>query len=75
MPRLVSSSYDIGMIAKLRTYATAHIPANARRAVTKSEARIEYKANVRNRRLPEVDGWLKSPASEPSRISAGVIER
>ena len=47
------------MIAKLETFAAAHIPDTARQATVKTEASIAYSAMVRSKRLPEIDRWLK----------------
>lgn len=58
LPQLVGNSYNAAMIAKLRAYVDAHVPADARAAAAKSEAQIAYKAGVRKQRLPDVDRWL-----------------
>jgi aminopeptidase N len=59
MPRLAEASHDPAMIAKLDTYAEAHIPATARQATVRGKASIAYAAMVRDKRLPEVGAWLK----------------
>jgi aminopeptidase N len=58
-PRLAQSSTDPAMIAKLDTFAAAHIPATARQETAKAKASISYAAMVRAKRLPEIDRWLK----------------
>jgi aminopeptidase N len=58
-PRLADTSTDQAMIAKLETFAAAHIPDTARQATVKTEASIAYSAMVRSKRLPEIDRWLK----------------
>jgi len=59
VPRLVEGSYDPATIAKLDAYAEAHIPATARQETVKAKASIAYAVMVRDKRLPEVDAWLK----------------
>jgi aminopeptidase N len=60
LPMLAGSSHDAAMIPKLRAYAAAHIPANARQPVAKVEALIAYRVVIRRQRLHDVDTWLKS---------------
>jgi len=59
IPGLANVSHDPAMIAKLDAYAGAHIPATARQMTVKVEASVVYAAMVRDKRLPEVDAWLK----------------
>jgi aminopeptidase N len=59
-PRLASSARDTGIIPKLDTYAAKYIPENARGDVVKAEGSINEHAAIRNKRLPQVDAWLKA---------------
>jgi aminopeptidase N len=59
-PRLASSARDTGIIAKLDAYASKSIPVSARGDVVKAEGSINEHAAIRNRRLPQVDAWLKA---------------
>ena len=59
VPKLVRSAWDIRLIDKLNTFAAAHIAADARQEVRKSESNVRYLASIRNQRLPEADRWLK----------------
>ncbi|HEX2668966.1 MAG TPA: M1 family metallopeptidase [Gammaproteobacteria bacterium] len=61
-PRLAASARDTAIIAKLRTYAERNIPESARSDVTKAEAAITENARIREKRLPQVDAWLKTHA-------------
>jgi aminopeptidase N len=59
VPRVVQGSHDPAMIAALRAYADAHIPASARRAADTAIAAIQNRIRVREDRLPEIAAWLK----------------
>ncbi|HEY3858257.1 MAG TPA: M1 family metallopeptidase [Gammaproteobacteria bacterium] len=59
-PRLASSARDTGIISKLDAYAAKSIPVSARGDVVKAEGSINEHAAIRNRRLPQVDAWLKA---------------
>ncbi len=63
-PRVAASSNDPKMIAKLNAYANAHIPPTARGDTLKATGAIGFNADVRARRLPEVDRWLASRRGE-----------
>ncbi len=58
LARIASQSRDLGTIQKLDDYAAKHIPATARRSVVRAEGSIAENADVRAKRLPEVDAWL-----------------
>jgi len=58
VPRLVSNSNDAKMIEKLKAFAQAHIPATARADSLRSESSIAFNAQVRSKRLPDVERWL-----------------
>ena len=49
VPRLASNANDPAMIATLRAYAAAHIPASAQGDVVKAAAAISYKAEIRRK--------------------------
>ncbi|MEI9932259.1 MAG: hypothetical protein WDM89_17375 [Rhizomicrobium sp.] len=63
-PRIATGSNDPKMIAKLNAYAAAHIPATARGDTVKATSAIGFNADVRAKRLPEVDRWLASKRGE-----------
>jgi aminopeptidase N len=58
VPDLASNALDTSMIAKLRAFAAAHIPANARGDERKAESTIAFHAKVRAQCLPQIDRWL-----------------
>ena len=62
-PYLAYGSLDAAMPAKLRAFAEARIPANARQAVETAVANIEYRRGVAAQRLPEIDRWLQARAA------------
>ncbi len=64
VPRLVSNSNDAGMIAKLNAFASAHIPATARADTVRAASAIAFNAQVRAKRLPDVDKWLAGRAGK-----------
>ncbi|HVU19723.1 MAG TPA: M1 family metallopeptidase [Rhizomicrobium sp.] len=64
VPRIAMGSNDPGMIAKLNAYAKAHIPATARGDTLKATSAIGFNAEVRAKRLPDVDRWLAAKRGE-----------
>jgi aminopeptidase N len=60
VPRLVSNSNDAKMIGRLNAFAQAHIPATARADTVRSASSIAFNAQVRSKRLPDVERWLAS---------------
>jgi puromycin-sensitive aminopeptidase len=58
IPRLAGESSDPAMIDKLNAYAKAHLAASALGSTKTALANINYHANVRIQRLPEIDAWL-----------------
>ena len=56
-PALGGSSFDPGMIAKIKAYE-ATIDPSARRPAKAVIANIEYRMMIRKDRLPAVDAWL-----------------
>jgi aminopeptidase N len=63
-PRIATGSNDPKMIAKLNAYAKAHIPATARGDTVKATSAIGFNADVRAKRLPEVDRWIAAKRGE-----------
>jgi aminopeptidase N len=59
LPSLAAGSFDPAIIGVLTAYADAHIPPTARQATDKAVAAIAYSAMVRDKRLPEIDRWMK----------------
>jgi aminopeptidase N len=64
VPRLVGEASEPRLLDKLDDFAREHIPPSARLDLQKSKANIRYLASIRKDRLPEVDAWLKLPASQ-----------
>ena len=62
LPHILSQANDAALILKLRTYATAHIPANSRKDFVSAEAAIASNAKFRKERLPAMDHWLEAHA-------------
>jgi aminopeptidase N len=62
-PRLAGSSLDPAMIAKLKAYADANLPATARSNTNTAISRMQYRAVVLRERLPEIDSWLARSGS------------
>ena len=59
-PRLAFRGNDAGILQKLHAYAAAHIPAEARGDVAKTDAAVNERIAIRTRRLLEVDAWVKA---------------
>ena len=57
-PRLAGSSVDPAMVGKLKAYADKYVAAGSRRATQTAIDNIEYRINIREKRLPEIDAWL-----------------
>jgi len=58
-PAIGGGSSDRAMIGKLRAFADAHIPASARTATETAIANIEYRLQVRETRMPQIEAWLQ----------------
>jgi aminopeptidase N len=58
VPNLLANATDPALIPRLDAFAEAHIPADARQDVYKTEAAIRYLARVRAERTPQIDAWL-----------------
>ncbi len=58
-PRLAGQSMDPAMIGKLKNYAEKYVAAGSRRATQTAIDNIEYRIHIRDKRLPEIDAWLK----------------
>ncbi|MFI4967321.1 MAG: M1 family metallopeptidase [Gammaproteobacteria bacterium] len=61
LARIASQSRDLGTIQKLDDYAAKRIPKDARGVVVRAESTIRENADVRAKRLPDVDTWLAQP--------------
>jgi aminopeptidase N len=72
VPQLVSHSFDVALIPRLRTYADAHIPATARASALQAEAQIAFHASIRTQRLPSVTGWLRLHFQPDKEIQHGL---
>jgi aminopeptidase N len=58
IPRLAGNGNNKALAAKLNAFAAAHIPASARGDTVKALSAIAFAAQIREKRLPEVDRWL-----------------
>jgi len=63
VPRLAAGSWDDGLTPVLERFARAHIPADARQELRKTEATIRDQARIRRERLPAVAAWLAQAGS------------
>jgi aminopeptidase N len=55
---MLRGCYERPMIAKLAAYAKKNIPATAMQSFRKTEASIRLNADIREKRIPEIDKWL-----------------
>jgi hypothetical protein len=62
IPYLAYWSDDSGMSGKVRSYMERSVPADARQAAETVIARIDYRAGVKERQLPELEAWLREAA-------------
>jgi aminopeptidase N len=60
VPQLAESAFDPALIDVLEKFARQHIPASAHRDVLKAESAIRWRGQIRTRRLPEADQWLRA---------------
>lgn len=58
VPGLLGSGNDLSLVGKLKAYADKYIPEHARRAAEVTAGQISLNADVRAKRLPEVDRWI-----------------
>ncbi|MDA5192833.1 M1 family metallopeptidase [Govanella unica] len=58
IPSLGAGSSDPAMIAKLRSYGEANIPADAQQSVKTAIAAVAYRIDVRKTRMPVIAAWL-----------------
>ena len=58
-PRLAGQSMGPAMVGKLTSYADKYVAASSRRATQTAIENIEYRIHIREKRLPEIDAWLK----------------
>ena len=66
VPQLASGSSDPQMVARLRAFAAAHIPASANRTLEVAVASILYNVQFATH-LPDIDRWV---AAAPRRLEA-----
>jgi aminopeptidase N len=57
--RLAVKSMDPAMIGKLKDYADKYLAASSRRATETVIGNIEYRLQIHDKRLPEIDAWLE----------------
>ncbi len=60
VPQLAEAASDPALIEELDRFAGEHIPASAHREVLKAEAAIRWRDQIRTRRLPQADRWLRT---------------
>jgi aminopeptidase N len=60
IPSLAENSFDRSTATRVRAYAEASIPADARIGAEKAIASIDERASVRDRQLPALEAWLRS---------------
>ena len=60
IPKLLNQAADAALADELHAFALKNYPAGARNESDKVEARVRQRADVRTRRLPALDQWLKS---------------
>ena len=61
IPKLLNQAADAALADELHAFALKTYPSGARAESDKVEARVRQRADVRTRRLPALDQWLKSP--------------
>ena len=62
IPAIAGASTDARRADELTAYAAANIPADAQGAVRVAVARIRYAAEIKARRIPEIDAWIDAHA-------------
>jgi len=70
-PGIANGSSDPAMIAKLRDFAAEHIAATSRNATETAIAGIQYRIEVKAKRLPQVDAWLQRKGEAGPRRTSG----
>ncbi len=58
-PALANNSLDPAIVARIRAYAQAHVAERSRTAAETAIANIGYRIQVREKRLPAIDAWLR----------------
>ena len=56
--RFFDTGADRAMLPRLDAFVAAHVPEATRGRIVKNAALIRYRAGVRDRRLPQADGWI-----------------
>jgi aminopeptidase N len=64
VPNLAANSTDPKMAGKVQAFAKAHIPPTARGDAVKSQSSIEFNAQVKTKRLKDIDHWLAARHGE-----------
>lgn len=59
VPRVAQGSLDPAMVGKLESYAADRLPETSRRPTQEAIARIKDRLSVLDKRMGEVDAWLK----------------
>lgn len=55
---LMAEASDPSLVPRLEAFAKRHVPEGGRRSLLVAEANIRYRAQVRERRLPELARWV-----------------
>ncbi len=63
LPSLADGSYDPALGGKVHDYAERSIPREARKTADEVVARIDSRAAVRTRVVPEISAWLGGQAA------------
>ncbi len=58
-PSLASNSLDAAVVARINVFAKAHIAPTSRLAAETAIATIQHRIELRDKRLPAIDAWLK----------------
>jgi hypothetical protein len=58
VPRIAASSNDLKRADELQAYAAENIPADAQGEVKVSLSKIRTGAEIRDKRLPQIDAWI-----------------
>lgn len=56
--QIISNSFERKLIPELENFAKTHIASSAMQNVEKAKASITFNADIREKRIPEVDEWL-----------------
>jgi len=59
VPEMIRASFERKLIDKLDAFAKTHLPTSTMQTVEKTKASITFNADIREKRIPEVDQWLQ----------------